>query len=191
LRLTLPHAGDDRVVILDHGRVVAAGPLADLLAERHLRIRVTGLDRPAGDLLVAFGPVTESDGYLELHGLDPERIPDVVATLVAAGGRARGRAPGPLGASRAVGATAQAPGAPAEPEAGQRQTAIRWPGDPAISFRSSTCWLTIREAARRGSWSILIGLGRAVAGAGQVATRLSRAGPGGHREPAASPASWR
>jgi ABC-2 type transport system ATP-binding protein len=77
----------DRVVILDHGRVVAAGPLADLLAERHLRVRVTGLARPAHELLAAFGPVTEADGLLELHGLDPERIPDVVATLVAAGGR--------------------------------------------------------------------------------------------------------
>jgi ABC-2 type transport system ATP-binding protein len=77
----------DRVVILDHGRVVASGPLADLLAERYLRIRVTGLVRPARELLVDFGPVSEADGYLELQGLDPERIPDVVATLVAAGGR--------------------------------------------------------------------------------------------------------
>ena len=77
----------DRVVILDHGRVVAAGPLADLLSERHLRVRVTGLGRPAGELLAAFGSVSESDGFLELRGLDPDRVPDVVAALVAAGGR--------------------------------------------------------------------------------------------------------
>ncbi len=77
----------DRVVILDHGRVVAAGPLADLLSEHHLRIRVTGLDRPPGELLASFGPVSEADGFLELRGLDPERVPDVVATLVSAGGR--------------------------------------------------------------------------------------------------------
>ena len=77
----------DRVVILDHGRIVAEGPLAELLAERHLRVRVTGLARPAAEVLAAFGPVSESDGVLELEGLDPDRIPDVVATLVAAGGR--------------------------------------------------------------------------------------------------------
>ena len=77
----------DRVVILDHGRVVAAGPLADLLSEHHLRIRVTGLDRPPAELLAAFGPLTEVDGYLEISGLDPARVPDLVSTLVAAGGR--------------------------------------------------------------------------------------------------------
>jgi ABC-2 type transport system ATP-binding protein len=76
----------DRVVILDHGRVVAAGPLADLLSEHHLRIRVTGIDRPA-ELLAAFGALTVVDGYFEISGLDPARVPDLVATLVAAGGR--------------------------------------------------------------------------------------------------------
>ncbi len=77
----------DRVVILDHGLVVAEGPLADLLSEHHLRIRVTGLDRPPAELLAAFGALTEVDGYLEISGLDPARVPDLVATLVAAGGR--------------------------------------------------------------------------------------------------------
>jgi len=77
----------DRVVILDHGRVVAEGPLAELLAERHLRVRVTGLERPAADILAAFGPVSQEGDILELDGLDPELVPDVVSTLVAAGGR--------------------------------------------------------------------------------------------------------
>jgi ABC-2 type transport system ATP-binding protein len=76
----------DRVDILGHGRVVAAGPLAYLLSEHHPRIRVTGIDRPA-ELLAAFGALTEVDGYLEISGLDPARVPDLVATLVAAGGR--------------------------------------------------------------------------------------------------------
>ena len=77
----------DRVAIVHRGRVVAAGSLGDLLGEPAVRIRVTGLpeDRSA---LAVFGRVAEEeDGWLAIRPLDPERIPDVVETVVAMGGR--------------------------------------------------------------------------------------------------------
>ena len=120
----------DRVVILDHGRVVAEGPLAELLAERHLRVRVTGLPRPAAEVLAAFGPVREVDGFLELDGLDPERVPDVVSTLVAAGGRVHAVEPRQATLeerfTEVVGA-----GQPLSPTPGPGHAASSWGGGPS------------------------------------------------------------
>jgi ABC-2 type transport system ATP-binding protein len=105
----------DRVVILDHGHVVAAGPLTDLLAERHLRVRVTGLERPAATVLDGFGTLEEADGWLELRGLDPERVPDVVAALVAAGGRVHAVEPRQATLEERFAAAIGAPTSEAEP----------------------------------------------------------------------------
>ena len=76
----------DRVAIVNKGRVVASGSLGSLLGEPAVRLRVTDLpaDRSA---LAAFGPLTDEDGWLAIRPLDPARIPDVVATVVALGGR--------------------------------------------------------------------------------------------------------
>jgi ABC-2 type transport system ATP-binding protein len=63
------------------------GPLAELLEERLVRIRVTGLVDAARVAASLFGTVTEESGWLEVRGCDPERIPDLVAGLVAAGAR--------------------------------------------------------------------------------------------------------
>jgi len=119
----------DGVVILDHGRVVAQGPLSELLAQRHLRIRVTDLPRPAAEILAMFGPVTEADGQLELEGLDPERIPEVVATLVAAGGRVHAVEPRQATLEERF---AEAVGAASPPAtAGDPGTTSSWGGAPA------------------------------------------------------------
>jgi NTE family protein len=85
--LGMPFAAMATDALTGEDVVLDQGPLADLLSERHLRIRVTGLERPASEVLSAFGPVTEVEGFVELQGLDPDRVPDVVAALVAAGGR--------------------------------------------------------------------------------------------------------
>jgi ABC-2 type transport system ATP-binding protein len=80
----------DRVAIVHRGRVVASGALGDLLGEPAVRLRVTGLPPGAATdagPLAAFGPVTDEDGWLAIRPLDPERIPDVVAAVVALGGR--------------------------------------------------------------------------------------------------------
>ncbi len=78
----------DRVAIVNHGRVVAAGTLHDLLGEPAVRLRVTGLPATAVTDLSRFGEVsTDEQGWTVIRPVDPERIPDVVAVAVAAGGR--------------------------------------------------------------------------------------------------------
>ncbi len=78
----------DRVAIIDHGRVLASGAIDDLLGEARVRIRVTDLP-PAGlDRVRRFGRVeTDDEGWLTIAGVGDDTIPDVVAAIVAAGGR--------------------------------------------------------------------------------------------------------
>jgi ABC-2 type transport system ATP-binding protein len=79
----------DRVAIVDHGRVLASGRIDDLLGESIVRVRATDLPSAAIiDLRGGFHSVEGGDdGWLTFSGLDPERIPDVVTAIVAAGGR--------------------------------------------------------------------------------------------------------
>ena len=77
----------DRVAIVHRGRVVAAGSLGDLLGEPTVRLRVTDLADPPSTLR-PFGPVeTDAEGWLVVRPVDPLRIPELVAAVVAAGGR--------------------------------------------------------------------------------------------------------
>src|SRR6185312_14380854 len=48
----------DRVVILDHGKVAAAGTLAELLGRRELRMRLDGVSPKAEERLAAAGATT-------------------------------------------------------------------------------------------------------------------------------------
>jgi ABC-2 type transport system ATP-binding protein len=78
----------DRVAVVDHGRVLASGRIDDLLGESSVRLRVT--DFAAADVaeLRRFGRVAVGeDGWFSIAGLDPERVPDVVAAIVSVGGR--------------------------------------------------------------------------------------------------------
>jgi ABC-2 type transport system ATP-binding protein len=78
----------DRVAIVNKGRVVAAGSLAELLGEQAVRLRVTDLPADGLAALAAFGPVsTDHEGWIVVRPVDPERIPDLVSAVVAAGGR--------------------------------------------------------------------------------------------------------
>ena len=74
----------DRVAIVDHGRVVASGTFAELLAGDTVRVKVTGA---APSDLSAFGTADVEGDWLTVRGITPERIPDLVAKLVASGGR--------------------------------------------------------------------------------------------------------
>ncbi len=77
----------DRVAIVDHGRVLAAGRLDELLGAPSVRIRVDGLPREALVALETFGrPILDGD-RLTIDPIDPARVPDLVAAIVAAGGR--------------------------------------------------------------------------------------------------------
>jgi ABC-2 type transport system ATP-binding protein len=77
----------DRVAIVDHGRVVGSGAIDDILAVRTVRIRVTGLGPTEMAKIEAYGPFRQDGPWLTTSGLDPERVPDLVAAIVAAGGR--------------------------------------------------------------------------------------------------------
>jgi ABC-2 type transport system ATP-binding protein len=94
----------DQVAIVNHGRVVAAGSLASLLGQQAVRIRVTDLppdalppdsSPPDASPLSGFGPVSfDEEGWLVVRPIDPDRIPDLVAAVVALGGRVHAVDPG-------------------------------------------------------------------------------------------------
>jgi ABC-2 type transport system ATP-binding protein len=77
----------DRVAIVDRGRVIALGPLDTLLGEPTVRVRVTGLSAAGRADLARFGPLSDDGEWLSIAPLAPDRVPDVVAAIVAAGGR--------------------------------------------------------------------------------------------------------
>jgi len=84
----------NRVAIVHRGRVVAAGPLTELLGETAVRLRVTDLPGDDG-LFDAFGPVErDGEGWLIVRGVADDRVPALVAAIVEAGGRVHAVDPG-------------------------------------------------------------------------------------------------
>ena len=75
----------DRVAIVDRGRVVAEGTLAQLLRTDTVRFRVTDLPRDAR--LDGFGELDRDGEWLVARSIDLERVPDLVAELVRLGAR--------------------------------------------------------------------------------------------------------
>lgn len=78
----------DRVVILDRGRVAASGTLAELLGQREVHLRLTGLSPESETRLSATGNVGR-DGEWVTVALPADdvgtAVPDLVADLVALG----------------------------------------------------------------------------------------------------------
>jgi len=85
----------DRVAVVDRGRVVALGTLADLVGGPK-RVRI-GLEAESPEIFEAaakFGEVQRGfETSIVIGGVSNGRIPDVVAALVAAGARIRSVAP--------------------------------------------------------------------------------------------------
>jgi ABC-2 type transport system ATP-binding protein len=80
----------DRVVILDKGRVAAAGTLAELLGEREVRLRLADVGGRAGDRLQAAGSLTRSGDWFTVQLAaddDGVTVPDLVRDLVGLGVR--------------------------------------------------------------------------------------------------------
>jgi ABC-2 type transport system ATP-binding protein len=77
----------DRVAVVDHGRVIASGTLDELLGGGvAVRLRVTGIDGlPA--MLARWGDVSTDGEWVSVAGVDSDGIADIVAALVARGGR--------------------------------------------------------------------------------------------------------
>ena len=77
----------DRVAVVDHGRVIAAGTMNDLLTGSAVRLRVTGLRPDDHKALAAFGPLDEEGEQLTFTNLEADRVPDLVSAIVGLGGR--------------------------------------------------------------------------------------------------------
>ncbi len=86
----------DRVAIVNHGRVIAAGTMAELLGESSVRIQVTSLPgwESVEAALAPFGNLDYDDGWLTIRPIDPDRVADAVAVLVGLGGRVHAVDPG-------------------------------------------------------------------------------------------------
>jgi ABC-2 type transport system ATP-binding protein len=80
----------DRVVILDKGRVAAAGTLQELLVRRELRLRLDEVSAEAEARLAAVGGFTRSgDAFTVTLPAEPDTttVPDLVADLIGLGVR--------------------------------------------------------------------------------------------------------
>jgi ABC-2 type transport system ATP-binding protein len=84
----------DRVIILDHGRIIASGSIDEVVASDGVRLRVTELGDAGRAAAAGFGPVTLEGDWLSVRPLAAERVPDLVAALVAAGVRVHAVEPG-------------------------------------------------------------------------------------------------
>jgi ABC-2 type transport system ATP-binding protein len=76
-----------RVGIVARGRRVAVGTLDELLVEPIVRLRVGDLGAEQRAALEAYGQLADDGDWLVVRGLKMERVPEVVASLVAAGVR--------------------------------------------------------------------------------------------------------
>ncbi len=83
----------DRVAILDHGRVQAFGPLAELLSSGGVRVRATEVGASLLARLAAFGEVVVEGAWLMIKGAAESQLPQIVETLVAGGARVYGVEP--------------------------------------------------------------------------------------------------
>ena len=77
----------DRVAVVDHGRVISAGTMDELLTGSAVRVRVTGLGPEARKSLDPFGPIDDEGDQLTFTKLDADRVPELVSAIVGLGGR--------------------------------------------------------------------------------------------------------
>jgi ABC-2 type transport system ATP-binding protein len=87
----------DRVVILDKGRVAAAGTLPELLGQREVRLHLDGVTAVAEQRLASVGGLTRSGDWFTVAlpaAEDAAAVPDLVTDLVGLGVRVHAVEPG-------------------------------------------------------------------------------------------------
>jgi ABC-2 type transport system ATP-binding protein len=87
----------DRVIILDKGRVAAAGTLPELLGRREVRLRLDGVGPAAEARLAAAGELTHAAGSFTVTlpaDKDLDIVPDLITDLVGLGVRVHAVEPG-------------------------------------------------------------------------------------------------
>jgi ABC-2 type transport system ATP-binding protein len=78
----------DRLAVVDHGRVIATGTMAQILGQDGaVRVRVTGLPAAGRAGLGGFGNLEDEGEWLTFRGLAPDRVPELVSEIVRQGGR--------------------------------------------------------------------------------------------------------
>ena len=78
----------DRLAVVDHGRVIATGTMAQILGQDGaVRVRVTGLAPASRAALGEFGALEDEGEWLTFRGLNPDRVPQLVSEIVGQGGR--------------------------------------------------------------------------------------------------------
>jgi ABC-2 type transport system ATP-binding protein len=78
----------DRLAVVDHGRVIANGTMAQILGhDGAVRVRVTGLEPAGRSALGGFGNLEDEGEWLNFRGLSPDRVPELVSEIVRQGGR--------------------------------------------------------------------------------------------------------
>jgi len=78
----------DRLAVVDHGRVIATGTMAQILGQDGaVRVRVTGLAPGSRAALGEFGTLEDEGEWLTFRGLNPDRVPQLVSEIVRQGGR--------------------------------------------------------------------------------------------------------
>jgi len=78
----------DRLAVVDHGRVIATGTMAQILGQDGaVRVRVTGLAPANRAALGEFGTLEDEGEWLTFRGLNPDRVPQLVSEIVRQGGR--------------------------------------------------------------------------------------------------------
>jgi ABC-2 type transport system ATP-binding protein len=77
----------DRVAVVDHGRVIASGTMDELLGGTAVRVRASGLTQADKNRLSTFGRIDDEGEQMTFANLDPDRVPELVASIVSMGGR--------------------------------------------------------------------------------------------------------
>ena len=83
----------DRVAVVDHGRVIASGTMDELLGGTAVRVRATGLTQADKNRLSGYGRIDDEGEQMTFANLDPDRVPELVASIVSMGGRVHEVAP--------------------------------------------------------------------------------------------------